>query len=279
MLPGLTPTKFGRLAAPPPSVRRLHVPGPAPLREVSHPIPIPVLDQEDLPAQGISTPALVPGARPAAALGSCTCQAGVAHLAERWAAAGRDITALSLLGIPLSTSDAAQDEKAAILLYHQVTSQPGNPGGEWPPADNGSTGYYVCAELERLGYASTYKAASGPLGALSLLQAGTVMQGLPWFNAWEAPGSDGFVDGDGSADALRAAVASGVAGGHETLLHGIEQLAVTSSGAVDLERTVIRARNSWSPGWGPLGGDYRVHASTLGFLSAYGDWKAIAVAT
>jgi hypothetical protein len=51
---GLTPTKFGRVASPAPlRLHRLHVPGPAPLKEVMHDIPIPVLDQEDLHKQGI----------------------------------------------------------------------------------------------------------------------------------------------------------------------------------------------------------------------------------
>lgn len=279
MYPGLSQTKFGRVQSTPPlQLRRLHVPGPGPLREVEHQVPIPVLDQEDLIRQGVLTDELVPGASRADALGSCTCQAGTGHLAERWTAAGRSLTDLTLLGIPLSATDAAEDEKAAVLLYHQVTDQTGDPATEWPPADCGSSGYYVCAELERLGFASTYKTASGVLGALSLLQAGTVMQGLPWFRAWMQADSQGFIDGDGSPGALEAAVASGVAGGHETLQTGIPQLAVTASGVVDLANTVIRCRNSWSRNWNPsFEGEFLLHASTLDFLSTYCDFKQIAI--
>jgi hypothetical protein len=268
---------------------RLHVAAPpATLKEVSWTVPIPVLDQEDLLRQGINTATLVPGAQKVDALGSCTANAGTAHLAERWTAAGRDLAdiqvqgaahrmygpgAVAALGL-LSATDAADDEEFAILLYHLVTDQTGDPGSEWPPVDAGSSGYYVCTELEKQGLAHTYKTGSGVLGALSLLQSGTVMQGAPWFNAWFRPDAQGFVDGDGSADALQAALDSGVAGGHETLQTGISQLAVTSTGQVDLQSTVIEIRNSWSASWG-LAGSYRIHASTLDYLAAYADYKAI----
>lgn len=277
MYEGLTPTKFGQVTSPAPQqLHRLHITAPAAqLREVEHQVPIPVLDQEDLVKQGIDTSQLVKGALKVDALGSCTCNAGTAHLAERWAAANKSLDGLSVFGTYLSATDAKADEEAAILLYHQVTDQTGNPASEWPPTDCGSSGFYVCQELERMNLTRGYKTGSGVLGALSLLQTGTVMQGFPWFNAWFQPDSQGFVDGDGSVDAFMAALDSGVAGGHETLQIGIPQLALTSSGQVDLARTVIRVRNSWSTSWGPLGGDYLVHASTLDLLSAYADFKQI----
>jgi hypothetical protein len=259
-------------------LHRLHVPAhPGTLREVRHEVPIPVLDQQDLKSQGVDVTALVPGAQATDALGSCTCNAGTAHIAERWVAAGKDLGDLELFGLTLSATDAVQDEKAAILLYHNVTDQTGDPASEWPPQDVGSSGYYVAAELERLKLASTYKSASNVTGALSLLQAGTVMIGSVFFNSWEEPDSGGFVDGDGSVDALMAALDSGVAGGHETLITGIEQLAVTG-GSVDLANTVLRVRNSWSADWNPvLSGDYLIHASTLDTLAQYVDYKAIAI--
>jgi hypothetical protein len=257
----------------------MHIPGPAPLREVQHTIPIPVLDQEDLGAQGIDVSQLVPGAVKVDALGSCTCQAGTAHLAERMTAAGKPLHDAYLQpadhGVML-TGDAKQAEEFAIVLYHLVTDQTGNPASEWPPTDCGSSGLYVCEELERLTLASSYKTAPGVLGALSLLQSGTVMQGAPWFRSWFQPDSQGFVDGDGSVDAFMAALDSGVAGGHETLQTGIPQLALTSTGTVDLANTVIRVRNSWSTAFG-LSGDYLIHASTLDLLSAYADFKAVVI--
>ena len=280
---GVTPTKFGRVqSVPPMQLHRLHVAAPpVALKEVQHAVPVPVLDQEDLFAQGINVSGLVPGAQNVDALGSCTCNAGTAHLAERWAAAGKDPSAITLKGAPshlsVSGANAATTEEFAIFLYHLVTDQTGDPASEWPPADCGSSGYYVCAELEKQGLASTYKTGAGVLGALSLLQAGTVMQGAPWFNAWFTPDAQGFIDGDGSAGSVQAALDSGVAGGHETLQTGIPQLAITSAGTVDLQNTVIRVRNSWSPDWGPLGGDYLIHASTLDYLAQYADFKAVVV--
>lgn len=260
---------------------RLHVHAGEQLKEVSWDIPIPVLDQEDLGAQSIDVSALVPGAKKVDALGSCTCNAGAAHLAERWTAAGKDLSAVSLADgstgpFSLSSADAAADEKFAIILYHAVTDQTGDPSTEWPPTDCGSSGYYVCTELTRKNLASSYKSGSGVLGALSLLQAGTVMQGTPWLNAWEEPDSDGFIDGDGSLDALNAAINSGVAGGHETTQRAIVQLGQLSNGHIDLSQTIIRVRNSWSDGWG-LSGDFLLHASTLDYLSQYVDYKAIVI--
>ncbi len=283
-------SRYGRIqSAPPLQLHRLHVAGTAPLREVRHEIPIPVLNQESLEAQGIDTSQLVKGAPKVDALGSCTCNAGTAHLAERWVAAGKDLADIKIRGIApggggsramtaagLSATDAAADEEFAILLYHLVTDQTGDPASEWPPADCGSSGFYVCTELEKQGLARTYKTASGVLGALSMLQAGTVMLGSVFFSAWEQPDSAGFIDGDGSAGALMAAIESGVAGGHETLIRGIEQLALTSAGTVDLQRTVLRVRNSWSASWGDSG-DFLVHASTLDCLAQYVDLKQIVI--
>jgi hypothetical protein len=245
-LPGITATKFGRVQSPPPPSRMACVAAHdgAPLREVEHEVPIPVLDQEDLDKQGIDVSKLVPGARKVTALGSCTCQAGTAHLAQRYTAAGRSLLPLRLrsgdgiLGVTTtSTAAGREDEEFAVVLYHRVTTQTGDPASEWPPSDCGSSGYHVCAEAQRLGWTSGYRTGAGVHGALVLLQDGSVMQGAPWFNSWMQPDARGFVDGDGSWDAFQAAAASGVAGGHETLQAGIPQLAQTASGVVDLQQT------------------------------------------
>ena len=224
---------------------------------------------------------LVPGAADTDALGSCTCNTGTAHIAERWAAAGKDLGGLKLTGgtgaITMSATDGTADEEFAILLYHLVTDQTGVPSQEWPPTDCGSNGLYVCQELIAQGFAVSYKSASNVTADIALLQSGSVMQGGPWFNSWMKPDSNGFVDGDGSYEAMRAAVNSGVAGGHETLQHGIPQLALASNGSVDLANTVIKVRNSWSTQFG-LNGDYLLHASTLNYLLKYYDFKAVVLA-
>jgi len=282
MYEGPTSTKFGQVAvAEPLRFDLLVFHDNAILKEVEHEIPIPVLDQEDLHKQGIEVTKLVPGAQDTDALGSCTCNTGAAHIAERWAAAGKDLAGLKLTGgtgaISMSATDSMADEEFAILLYHLVTDQTGNPSQEWPPTDCGSNGLYVCQGFIAQGFATSYNAAPNVTAALTLLQTGTVMQGGPWFNSWMNPDANGFVDGDGSYEAVRAAMKSGVAGGHETLQRGITQLAQTSNGAVDLHKTVIKVRNSWSTQFG-LNGDYLVHASTLNYLARYYDFKTAVVA-
>jgi hypothetical protein len=282
MYAGTTSTKFGQFAvAEPLRFDLLAFHDDTPLKEVEHDIPIPVLDQEDLHKQGIDVTKLVPGAADTDALGSCTCNTGTAHIAERWAAAGKDLGGLKLTGgtgaITMSATDSTADEEFAILLYHLVTDQTGVPSQEWPPTDCGSNGLYVCQELIAQGFAVSYKSASNVTADITLLQSGSVMQGGPWFNSWMTPDSNGFVDGDGSYEAMRAAVNSGVAGGHETLQHGIPQLALASNGSVDLAHTVIKVRNSWSTQFG-LNGDYLLHASTLNYLLKYYDFKAVVLA-
>jgi hypothetical protein len=282
MYAGTTSTKFGQVSvAETLRFDLLQFHDESPLKEVEHDIPIPVLDQEDLHKQGVDVTKLVSGAQDVDALGSCTCNTGTAHIAERWVAAGKDLADLKLTAasgtLNLSSSNAAGDEEFAIVLYHLVTDQTGNPSEEWPPTDCGSSGLYVCQELIALGLAVSYKAAPSVNGALSLLQTGTVMQGGPWFNSWMTPDSSGFVDGDGSYEAFQAAVQSGVAGGHETLQRGITQMAQSSNGTIDLANTVIKVRNSWSTQFA-LDGDYLLHASTLNYLARYYDYKAVAVA-
>jgi hypothetical protein len=273
MYQGPTPTKFGRYhVAEPFRADRLHLhDGVTPLREVEWEIPIPVLDQEDLLAQGVDTATLIPGAREVDALGSCTANATTASLAERYADAGKDLPE------GLSATDAVADEEWAIRFYHACTDQTGNPSEEWPPTDCGSSGLYCCTELERQKLITSYKTASGAVNALSLLQTGTVIQGAPWFKSWMNPDSQGFVDGDGSLDAFYDGVKSGLAGGHETCQRGIPQLAQTSFGVIELERTYIKVRNSWSRGFA-LDGDYLLHASTLEYLTAYADLKQFVIA-
>jgi hypothetical protein len=282
MYAGTTSTKFGQFAvAEPLRFDLLAFHDDTPLKEVEHDIPIPVLDQEDLHQQGIDVTKLVPGAADTDALGSCTCNTGTAHIAERWAAAGKDLGGLKLTGgtgaITMSATNGTADEEFAILLYHLVTDQTGVPSQEWPPTDCGSNGLYVCQELIAQGFAVSYKSASNVTADIALLQSGSVMQGGPWFNSWMKPDSNGFVDGDGSYEAMRAAVNSGVAGGHETLQHGIPQLGLASDGSVDLANTVIKVRNSWSTQFG-LNGDYLLHASTLNYLLKYYDFKAVVLA-
>lgn len=271
---GTTPTKFGRYqVAEPPQFARLHWHRGEELHEVDHESPLPVLDQEDLLAQGIDTSELIPGAARVDALGSCTCNAGTASLAERYAAV-RGVE--SLAGIGLSTTDAKAGEEYAIRLYHAVTGQTGNPATEWPPTDCGSTGLYVATELEKQGLTAGHKSAHGVHNVVSLLQTGSVIVGLPWFNAWMEPDPHGFVDADGTPEALQAAIASGVAGGHETCITAVERLTRNALDRIEPGKSHVRVRNSWSSAFGDHG-SYRIHLSTLDMLGQYADYKQFVV--
>lgn len=264
--PGTTPTKFGRFkveeTTPP---ERLHTYTAGPLKTSDFEPPCPVLDQEDLFKQGIDTSQLVKGAPKVDALGSCTCNAGTVSLVERRATAKQ-------VGVMMGTYPAGQNaietEKFAILLYHSVTSTFNNDGpSAWPPTDGGSTGLYVCEELEKLQFIKGHQVPANLESLLSLLQKGTVIMGAPWFNAWMEPSPDGFVDGNGTEQDLQDALDSGVAGGHETCITAIERIS---------PNVVLRVRNSWSSAWGDAG-SYRIHLSTLRMLGSDVDFKQFTV--
>ncbi|HUY10580.1 MAG TPA: hypothetical protein VMW80_14255 [Candidatus Dormibacteraeota bacterium] len=277
------PTLFGRKAAP--EREMLEAPEVLipveQLKEVEWLPTIGVLDQEDLLAQKILTSKFIPGCTTDAdALGSCTGNATTAHLSERMATAGilsavftdgDDYFKLSAASTP------AEAEMWAIGFYNLTTTKYGGPGGNWPPNDEGSSGIYCCEELEALGLTQSHRSATSVHGLLSLLQAGSAEVGGPWYNSMMTPDSQGFIDGDGSPEAIRAVLASGVAGGHERYTGKIVQLAIVK-GAIDLRNTILMDRNSWDPNWGPIGGCYLYHASFLQATIDQTDWKQVVVA-
>lgn len=272
---GSTPTKFGRRAiAEPFRAATFHAYAGEPLKEVDHEPPVPVMDQEDLIEQGIDTATLVPGAREVDALGSCTANASTASMSQLYSAV-HGVSALASIGI--STTNAVEDEEYAIVFYHDDTMQTRDTAEEWPPTDGGSTGLACCQEMISRGLAVNYKSASEPLALASLIQGGTVIVGLPWFEAWMQPDPQGFVDGAGSLETLMRAIESGVAGGHETCMSALEKLTLTATGQLELDKTWYRVRNSWSDSFGDHG-SYRIHASTLAMLGSHADFKQFVVA-
>lgn len=273
---GVGHTKFGRYQTPEPlRAKTLHLHRGEALKETDYEPPIPVLDQEDLFDQGIFTSQLVPGAKDVDALGSCTCNAGAASLAERLAA-GTGLGLESVKNAGMSLTDSAINEKFAITLYHQVTNQVGSRAQEWPPTDCGSTGLYVCQELEKLKLIKRHRTTHDIPGLISLLQSGTVIMGLPWFNAWMEPDASGFVDNGGTVDDLNNALRSGIAGGHETCISAVECLQMWGTEKIDLQASHVRVRNSWGNRWGDHG-SYRIHLSTLQYLGSHVDWKQFIV--
>jgi hypothetical protein len=266
-------TKFGRLhvAEPFSSILRAHHHDGASLAAVAHPPGIPVLDQEDLKAQGIDTAEMIPGAPEADALGSCVANATVAAVSVLPGALG----ALEL-ALPCSPAagTAADLEAVAIRLYHALTGLTGEAASEWPPADCGSSGLFACQFLEAHHITGGHKIAAGADNIISLMQSSALITGQPWLTAWMTPDRYGFIDGDGSPEELEAAIAGGIAGGHETCWYGIEALALDGDGHVDADHTIIRFRNSWGTGWG-LSGDGLAHLSTFIYLARWCDHRAL----
>lgn len=216
------------------------------LRTVRHEIPIPILDQEDLDVQGIDTSLLVPHAKKVTALGSCTANAGTAALAFLLGAA-------RLAEVGLSATDPVVCERFAICLYHEETVADEFPK-QWPPDDTGSSGLGISRALKKRGLIGGYVHATTADDLCSLLQHGPVLVGTPWLQDWFSPDADGFIDsGDWQSSA--------VAGGHEIIAIGIDEIALNSHGRVIPEKTVLRFRNSWSRGWG-LSGEFRMRLST-----------------
>ena len=91
-----------------------------------------------------------------------------------------------------------------------------------------------------------------------------MLLGTPWLQAWFTPGSDFFVDGDGSQATVQAQTQQGVAGGHEVVIRGIVKITF-DAGGLDPFNTVLLVRNSWSKSWGD-GGEFLIHLSTLACL-------------
>jgi hypothetical protein len=265
----LASTRYGRVAVaePPSSLARTHWHDGSELKPVTHKIPIPVLDQQDLVEQGIDTARIVPGAKEVDALGSCVANATTACLS-----AILPEVKLAALGI---TGSAVTDEEFAIRLYHNLTMLTGNPSSEWPPDDCGSSGLYACQYLEAHDIISGHKIAHGAENILSLLQQGPLIVGQPFLNAWETPeGPDWFVDGDGSPATLAEQITGGVAGGHETCVFAVEHVEYDESGHLDPFRTLLVFRNSWAERWGDAG-NARIHLSTFVALGNYCDFRLL----
>jgi len=167
-------------------------------------------------------------------LGSCTGNAGTGALGTQplYDAVGKSL-------LP-SATDTVAAEKFAIQLYADATVVDGYPG-TYPPDDTGSSGLAICKVLKTRGTISSYRHARTAYGFLRLLQAGPVLQGMPWYNAFFQPDAAGFIDADSAWSG------SGLAGGHEIEAVGVE------IDAKDAFNSVIIYANSWGTSWGDAG--------------------------
>jgi hypothetical protein len=167
-------------------------------------------------------------------LGSCTGNAGTGALGTQplYDAVWKSV-------LPTAT-DAVAAEKFAVQLYSDATVVDGYPG-TYPPDDTGSSGLAICKVLKTRGVITKYTHARTAYGFLRLLQAGPVLQGMPWFNAFFQPDGSGFIDADPTWST------SGMAGGHEVEALGVE------IDPKDAYNSAIIYANSWGTGWGDAG--------------------------
>lgn len=226
------------------------------IKPIDHPIGIGILDQSNLQAQGLHVDQLVPGAGDVDELGSCTGNAGTYSLSTSPRLTER-----------VKATGAVLDERYAIGLYADATRADEYPGEQWPPTDCGSSGLGVCKTLKTRGLIGSYQWATTVAGLAALLQRGSVLMGVPWFNAWFSPDRDGFVDASGP-DVWES---SGLAGGHEICVVALESWDERDPG-----KSVVRFPNSWNQSWGDRGYG-RMRLSTYAVLRSQIDVKQIRV--
>jgi hypothetical protein len=202
---------------------------------------VPVLDQQDLTAQGIRTAQMFDGVDDLDALGSCTANAATAavsvlHDATTLAAAGLDVT------------DPAAAEKWAIGLYADATTKDQWQDATWPTQDCGSSGLGVAKALRGRALIDQYGHATTAEELCALLQTGPVLAGLPWYDAFFSPVGELAL-----LDEIPTWQSSPVVGGHEVCVTALETVATDEHGGLIYEHTILRCQNSWSASWGDSG--------------------------
>ncbi|MCA1220243.1 hypothetical protein [Streptomyces sp. 8L] len=202
---------------------------------------VPVLDQEDLLAQGIRTSQIVPGADDVDALGSCTANAATAVVSVL-----QDADSLQKAG--LDVTDAVAAEKWAIGLYHDATLQDEWLEQQWPVDDCGSSGLGVVKALKSRGLIDQFSVATTAEEVARDFAAGAELWGVPWFQAWFEPTTSSAL-----LDDIKGWERSGVAGGHEIAAIALEDVKFDKTDRLDLKRTIVRFRNSWTTSYGDEG--------------------------
>jgi hypothetical protein len=195
-------------------------------------------------------------------LGSCTGNAATGLLGtDNAAGTGQTSVTISAAGAAVShghftAGTHALDETFAVALYSLATDIDPYPG-EYPPTDTGSDGLSVTKALKALGLVTSYTHAFSIDALNSALQNGPVIIGIPWLNSMFTPDSTGRLTVDPS---------SGVAGGHELEVVG-----------VDLVAGMYELPNSWGTGWGENGYCFVAAADMAYLLGQQGDVTVPAV--
>ncbi|MFD4795894.1 hypothetical protein [Streptomyces anulatus] len=218
-----------------------------PLRATAWEPRLPVLDQTRLLSQGIHTAEAYGLESDADALASCTGNAATALLSILLTPEQAHAAALNL-------TDAAMAQHFAIGLYADATTCDQWSDLAWPDQDVGSSGLGVAKAMRARGLIDQYGHANTAEELCTLLQTGPVLMGMSWHESFSAPNNHGFIDSDSSW------VDSELEGGHEICVTALEEVAHVD-GVLNLERTVLRFRQSWGPSWGDHG-EGRMRLST-----------------
>jgi hypothetical protein len=223
--------------------------GHHPLRATAWEPRIPVLDQQNLLAQGIRTSTDYGLEEDVDALGSCTGNAATAALSIL-------LNDAQATAAGLNTADAAAAEHFAIGLYADATTRDQWHTYTWPTQDVGSSGLGVAKAMRDRGLIDQYGHATTAGELCALLQTGPVLMGMPWHAAFtQTADPAGFIDEDPAwAD-------SPLEGGHEVCVVALEAVAQDDGGLLP-DHTVLRFANSWGTSWADHG-----HARM--FLSTY----------
>lgn len=163
-------------------------------------------------------------------LGSCTGNAG-----EGVAGTGPLFQAITATTAARPGPDATADEAQAVALYSAATQLDGIPGA-YLPDDTGSTGLAVAKAMVKAGLIAGYQHTFTLVDALTALQMLPLIVGMNWYTSFDQPGPDGVVT---------LAKGATVRGGHELV-----------ADELDVDRRLVGFTNSWSAGWGPIGGRF-----------------------
>lgn len=137
-------------------------------------------------------------------------------------------------------------EDDAVAIYSAATLIDGNG---YPPQDTGTSALSAAKALRTMGKITSWSTAFGLQHVLDALALKPVLLGINWYESMFTPDASG-----------RLSVSGAIAGGHETLIRGMDPASKT-----------VRVRNSWGQDWG-LKGDYLLSYADLDrLLSERGD--------